>query len=111
MTIEQYRELLGCEHAEIITYSDKKFLKIGKTCNTRDDSQTCWTRNGERFDFEYIAWIVVASGANDEELEASARKYKRLRGLTWEEYFADHVLRCCRRYKEKERGVDEPIQF
>lgn len=89
MTTEQYRELLDCEHAEISTYPDRMFLKIGKTRNTRDDSGAYWTKDGERIDFEYIDWTVVASGANDEELEASAREYKRLCGVTWEEYIKE----------------------
>jgi hypothetical protein len=62
------------------------FLIIGWNRNTKDDPGQ-WVKNGVPFDFDYTQEQVIASGRTEKELEASARRYRRLRGMSWEEYF------------------------
>ena len=84
--------MFGCDSARIINPMGRMFLVLGWKGNTKDDkSGAYWTTNGERFDFEYNIEKVVASGDTPEELLASMREYKRLSGMTMEQYLKEMV--------------------
>lgn len=68
------------------------YLILGWEKHTRHDPASRWVDgHGEERNFPYLAEKVVASGNTTEELMASAREYKRLTALTWEEYFEDFL--------------------
>lgn len=68
------------------------FLILGWRKNTKTEreagrSRGQWERNGVPIDFDYTHEEVVASGKTEAELIASARYYKKLSGMSWDEYF------------------------
>lgn len=65
------------------------FLIIGTTKNTRDKPDGQWTRNGQPWHFDYLEEKCIASGDNEQELRESAAEYKRLLGMTMEQYLRE----------------------
>lgn len=91
--LKKFCELLECDTARIVRpANDKLFLIIGWKRSTKDDTGQ-WFKNGEPVDFEYTKETTVASGRNLEELITEAKKYKRICGMTWEQYFREKVTR------------------
>jgi hypothetical protein len=82
------REIIDCDTARISTPAGKMFLVIGFNRNTKDDKGQ-WMKDGEPYDFDYVAEQTVASGETEDELLASALEYKRLCGMTMEEYLRE----------------------
>ena len=78
---------LECDSARIASFPDRLFLILG----ARRRSEGEWLRNGEPWSFDYTHEKVVASGADEDALLASAKEYKRLTGLTMEQYIAEKV--------------------
>jgi len=76
----------SCDTARITRPLGKMFLILG--WNRRSEGQ--WTQNGEPFDFDYVKETVMASGRTLRGLMASAKEYKRLQGITIEEYLKEH---------------------
>jgi hypothetical protein len=87
--VDRYIRMFGCDTARILTVAGTRFLLIGKKRNTAQDSQSKWFRNGDPFDFDYIEEKVIASGKTLRDLLASAKKYKRLCGMTTLEYLRE----------------------
>ncbi|MEW8423756.1 MAG: hypothetical protein AB2723_17515 [Candidatus Thiodiazotropha sp.] len=86
------RDIIECDTARITTPCGKMFLVIGFNRNTKDDKHGYWkNENGERIDFDYVHEVTVASGETEEELLASLREYKRICGLTMEEYLKEKI--------------------
>ena len=86
--VRRCREIIDCDTARISTPAGKMFLVIGFNRNTKDDEGQ-WIKDGAPYDFDYVAEQTVASGETEEELLASAREYKRLCGMTMEEYLRE----------------------
>ena len=85
--VMQCREIIKCDSARITTLQEKMFLVIGFNRNTKDDSDGYWMdETGTKRDFDYVHETVIAYGKTEEELLASVREYKRLCGMTAEEY-------------------------
>jgi hypothetical protein len=76
--LDKFKEMFGCDTARITKPIDRMFLIIGDKC--RSEGQ--WFRNGEPHSFDYIAEKCIASGYTEDELIASAEKYRRLQGMT-----------------------------
>ena len=76
----RYRRMFHCDNARISKVVGKMFLIIGKRRNTKDDppEHGKWYKNGELFDFEYLAERVIASGDTEAELLKAAKAYKRM---------------------------------
>lgn len=89
--IAKFVAMFDCDTARISRYGGEMFLVIGRNRNTRDDPGQ-WTRDGEPWHFDYVKETVIASGRTAEELVASAEEYKRLSGITMEEYLAEAVV-------------------
>ena len=81
------REFL-CDAVRFTRPGGRWFLVIGYRRITEEDPGQ-WYRNGEPYDFDYLAETVVASGGTLRELWDSARAYNRLLGLTMEEYLPE----------------------
>ena len=63
------------------------FLIIGENRNTKDDEGQWIDQDGKVRNWDYVRESCVASGDTVDELIASAKHYKRLQGMTWEQYF------------------------
>jgi hypothetical protein len=85
----KFKKMLGCDSARISNpLGNKLFLIIGYKKHTKDDIYSQWVDGkGDRIDFEYMEEKVIASGKNIEELIESAKYYKKLQNMSWEEYF------------------------
>ena len=88
--IKQCREIIECNTARISNPLNRMFLIIGFNRNTKDDAGQCY-KNGKKWDYDYVREQVVASGNTEKELLTSAREYKRLCGLTMEEYIMEKI--------------------
>lgn len=88
MDTSRFVRMFQCDTARIIQSGRRMFLIIGHRRSTKDDAGQ-WERNGEPYDFEYVAEQVVASGDTEAELLASAKEYKRLLGMTMEQYLVE----------------------
>lgn len=89
---KRFVRMFKCDTARITKPCDHWFLVIGWNRNTKKDreegrSSGQWVRNGEPIDFDYVHEEVIANGANEKELIASAKHYKKLSGMTWEQIF------------------------
>jgi len=85
-----YKAMLCCDEFRIVKFPDKMFLIIGDWHDTRTDANGGqWEHNGVPIHFKYLAERVVASGKNEKELFASAREYKRIEGMTAEQYLKE----------------------
>lgn len=93
--IAKCREIIECDTARIRKYDDgKMFLIIGFNRNTKDDlGQWCKDALGKEPipDWDYVEEKVVASGNTELGLIKSAEKYKRLCGMTMEEYLTEEA--------------------
>lgn len=85
---EYFCKLLQCDSARISKFPDKIYLIIGFKKHTKDNRDSYAEKNGERFDYEYLEEHCVASGKDEEELIKSAKHYKKLCGITMEEFIA-----------------------
>lgn len=86
--IRQCRDIIKCDTARITSPCNRMFLIIGFNRNTRDDKGQHF-KNGKSWDFDYVAEYTVASGNTEDELLSSVREYKRLCGITMEEYLTE----------------------
>ena len=84
--IERARAIIEFDVARISRPMGRMYLIIGFNKNTKDDAGQ-WVKNGEPINFDYVEEKIVASGANEEELIESVKEYKRLCGMSWEDYF------------------------
>lgn len=91
--VAEFIALLGCDTARISRFPDMMFLIIGYNRTTQQDTEEhggVWTDGeGNVRNWSYVAEQTVASGATVEELRASAQKYKRICGMTMEEYLLE----------------------
>lgn len=83
------RRLVPCDTARISRPGGRLFLIIGFDRHTKDDKRSQCYRNGEPYDYPYVEEHVIASGATEEELLVSVREYRRLQGMTMEEYLLE----------------------
>ena len=88
MLLEECRKIIKCDTARISRPLGRMFLIIGFNRNTKDDEGQ-WLKNGDPIDFDYVQESCVASGNNPEELIADVKEYKRLCGISWEEYLKE----------------------
>lgn len=88
---EFYRRMFKCDAARFVRTPDRTFLLIGTNRSTKDDAAK-WFKNGEPFDFDYVAEEVIASGVNAAELYESAKEYKRLLGMDMLEYLESRLF-------------------
>jgi hypothetical protein len=84
--------MFKCDRARITSPCGTHYLILGWNKNTkteREAGRDCgqWHRNGEPIDFDYVHEQVVANGKTEEDLVSSAKHYKKLLGMTWEDYF------------------------
>ena len=85
--IAKFVELYGCDKARIVQAGDMLFLLLGWKRSTRSDAGQWHDSKGQPIHFDYVHEEVVASGADEDALIASAKEYKELMGLKWSEYF------------------------
>lgn len=87
----KYAKMFGCDSARILDLSGKLFLILGEKRNTKQDVTKWLDRDGNVIDLDYLAETVIANGSTESELLASAKEYKRLQGMTMEEYLMECV--------------------
>ena len=87
--IAKCRKIIECDAARISKPNDTMFFIIGFKKSTKDDKDAYWVKNGKRIDFDYLQENVIAHGKTEKELIASVKEYKRLCGITWEQYFKE----------------------
>lgn len=85
----KFKKMFRCDSVRISQPLGVMFLIIGFKRHTKDDLKTYWEKDGKRIEFEYLAEKVIASGESEAELLVSAKEYKRLCGMTWEQYFQE----------------------
>ncbi len=85
-----YAEMFDCDQFRIYRGTGKMFLILGWKRNTKDDDGQ-WCKDWEQLDYDYIKEEVVASGETEAELLESAREYKRLSGMSIEDYLLECV--------------------
>lgn len=90
------RRIVKCDTARIARTGGKLYLIIGFN-RTRGTMQANGTGNGEPYDYPYVEEHTIASGATEQELLASVREYRRLCGMTMEEYIVTKARKPCRR--------------
>lgn len=66
----------------------KGILSRGLKGNAQNHQTTprYWTKNGQPINFDYVEERVIASGKSEAELIASAKRYKKLCGMTMEDH-------------------------
>lgn len=89
--VRRFVRMFKCDTARITSPCGTHYLILGWSKNTkteREAGRDCgrWHRNGEPIDFDYTHEQVVANGKTEAELLASAKHYKKLLGMTWEDY-------------------------
>ena len=89
--VRRFVRLFKCDTARITSPMGKHFLIIGHKRNTKDDPGVWTDENGNRRDWDYVQEQVIASGDNEAELVASAKHYKKLCGMTMEQYLRSLV--------------------
>lgn len=84
------KEIIQCDTARISKIGDKLFLFIGFNRSTKDGKDS-FAHNGDgvRIDWDYVEEHCVAHGCTEEELIDSAKEYRRLCGMTMEEYLKE----------------------
>ena len=88
--VARCKEIIECDTARISHLNEKMYLIIGFNRNTKDDEGQ-WIKDGEPYDFDYFSENVVASGRTEEELIESLVEYKRVCGMTAEEYLMEQI--------------------
>lgn len=78
---------LGCDTARVVEAGGKMFLVAG----ARRRSEREWEANGQPVSFDYVEERAIASGRTKEEVLASLSEYKRISGLTMEEYLMERT--------------------
>jgi hypothetical protein len=78
---------LGCDTARVSEAGGKLFLVAGS--NRRSECE--WEANGEPVSFDYVEEHTVASGRTAAEVLASLAEFKRISGLTTEEYLLERM--------------------
>lgn len=73
--IKQCRQFVECDTARISKPLDNMYLIIGFNRNTKNDDGL-WIKNGEPFNFNYVAEKVIASGRTEKEIIESCKNYK-----------------------------------
>jgi len=95
--LSRFKEMFGCDQVRISAPFGMLFLILGWKENTKRDRQKNpdtgqWVDGeGNPIDFDYVREETVASGKNEEELIASAERYKRVIGMTMEEYLGEEM--------------------
>lgn len=84
--VRRFVRMFKCDTARITSHLGKHFLIIGHNRNTKDDPGVWTDGNGNRRDWDYVKEQVIASGGTEAELVASAKHYKKLCGMSMEEY-------------------------
>jgi hypothetical protein len=84
--IAKCKSIVECDEARISKPLDTMFFIIGFKKNTKQDIGTQTFLNGKQIDFDYLQENVIASGKTEDELIASVKEYKKLCGMSWEEY-------------------------
>ncbi len=88
--IKECIAIVGCEKGRISKPLGRMFFIAGDKRSTKDDPGQIF-RNGKPYDFVYIDERVVASGDTYDELIANVKEYKRLCGISWEQYFNELI--------------------
>lgn len=84
-------EIIECDTARISKPSGELFLIIGFNRNTKDNPGQWIDETGKERDWNYVEEKVIASGKTEDELIESTKEYKRLCGITMEEYLLELV--------------------
>ena len=80
--VRRFVRMFKCDAARITSPYGTHFLVLG--WNERSEGQ--WQdQDGKPVNFDYTREQVVASGKTARELVASAKHYKKVCGMTWEE--------------------------
>ena len=105
--VRRFVRMFKCDTARITSLLGKHFLIIGHNRNTKDDPGVWMDENGNRKDWDYVNEQVIASGDTEAELVASAKHYKKLCGMSMEQYLRslaspnDQALRPARSPEQK----------
>lgn len=82
-----FRKMFCCDSSRISNpMGDMMFLIIGNKRNTKDDAGFWCDEHGNIKNWDYINESVIASGKTIKELIKSAKKYKKLLGMSWGEH-------------------------
>lgn len=84
--VRRFVRMFKCDTARITSPLGKHFLIIGHNRNTKDNPGVWRDENGNRQDWDYVQEQVIASGDTEAELVASAKHYKKLCGMSMEQY-------------------------
>jgi hypothetical protein len=89
--VRRFIRMFKCDTARITSPCGTHYLILGWTKNTKTEREAGrdagqWHRNGEPIDFDYTHEQVVARGKTVAELVASAKHYKKLLGMTRDDY-------------------------
>ena len=74
----RFRRMFKCDHVRVTAPCGRLFLILGWSCNTRQDKDSQWYKNGKPIHFDYVRELVVATGNNIDQLIASAEHYHNL---------------------------------
>lgn len=86
--IQRFVRMFKCDTARISFLNKTYFLILG--WNERSVGEWC-DQDGYFLDFDYVREKVVASGGTMKELVVSARRYKRVMGMKWSDYFREEL--------------------
>lgn len=78
-----------CSATRLSSFPSKHFLIIGRRRSTRQDGREgkgIWYRDGKPHHFYYLEESIVGSGATLDEVKASAKEFKRLAGMSMNEW-------------------------
>jgi hypothetical protein len=103
----KFKKMFRCDSVRISNPMNKFFLIIGYKKHTKDDTLSYYSDgDGNRIDFEYIDEQIIASGKNIKELIMSAKYYKSLQGMSWEEYFKKELKLPIKYINEVKETID-----
>lgn len=81
--VRRFVRMFKCDTARISSPCGTHFLVLG----WKERSEGQWfDQDGKPVNFDYVREQVVASGKTTRQLITAAKHYKRLIGITWEEY-------------------------
>jgi hypothetical protein len=89
--VRRFVRMFKCDTARITQPCGTMFLVVGHKRHTKRDRKKNpaagqWMKDGKPFDFDYVAEQVIAHGKTEAELVADAKHYKKLQGMTMEQY-------------------------
>lgn len=88
--LRRFKRMFKCDSVRITKPLTTMFLIIGNKRSTRKDKRengSVWVdERGKEKHWTYTTEQVIASGDTEAELIASAKHYKRLTGMTMEQY-------------------------